>query len=660
MLAVASRREFASLSAAPAPTLDNGVITGCIVSSCSTSADGVTYTVLSGPANGGKVYIDATTGKYSFLPFAPESGIPSGTDTFTVLVSKPSALATQLTSIPIIGAVIFQPLITQLQQVPILNNILAPVIGQSITQTINIDVTSFTGGAPIAFTTMVTSQVQGTQISVNYFPKIGLAVGGQAPTILNGPGLGSAGNIDPNSVWGIEGVTPGLAPMRVKYNVVTWDPRGEFASGGVLQLDSPDYEGKDVVSIIDWVAHQPTTLNEGDSLDPYLGMVGGSYGGGIQLVTAPLDSRIDAIAPAIAWHTLPDSLYPNEAFKTSMSTLLLLDLVTAGARINPEIYAGILTGATLGVLTPSQIALLARSTPDVKNIDIPTLYIQGTVDVLFPLDQAMDNAALQQMMNPDVPVKMLWFCGGHGICLDLDPINQAQQDAIVLNSTMAWMDAYVLKKEDYLNGVEDTLPDFQWVDQNGQFYTADVLPSQLSFYGPQPYRNPTYTSGEVLPIMPRGGSGPQTLVPLPYSIAFGAEATNAVNVPVKNPAQATYIVGAPTVTIHYKGIGTSSHIYVQLVDTTTHKVVGNIVSPIDVTLDGTDQSISMQMEAIAYTLDPNSTLELQVVTSATAYEDFVQAGVIQIQSVDLALPTINSAVHVTPVNAVPNSVLASL
>ena len=31
-------------------------------------------------------------------------------------------------------------------------------------------------------------------------------------------------------------------------------------------------------------------------------MTGVSYAGGIELVTAPRDKRIDAIAPIIAWH----------------------------------------------------------------------------------------------------------------------------------------------------------------------------------------------------------------------------------------------------------------------------------------------------------------------------------------------------------------------
>ena len=41
------------------------------------------------------------------------------------------------------------------------------------------------------------------------------------------------------------------------YNVVTWDPRGEWGSGGTLEIDSPDFEAKDMQAIISWVAQQP-------------------------------------------------------------------------------------------------------------------------------------------------------------------------------------------------------------------------------------------------------------------------------------------------------------------------------------------------------------------------------------------------------------------
>ena len=184
-------------------------------------------------------------------------------------------------------------------------------------------------GAPVAFTVKVIS-FDGTPISTNFFPASGLQTGESANTILEGPGLGSAGTTDPLSTDGIlsiPGLVPGIAPLRdAGYNVVTWDPRGEYASGGVLQLDSPDFEAKDVSAIIDMTLALPETDGH-----QRIGMVGGSYGGGIQLVTATIDPRINAIVPGIAWNTLNSSLYPKDVFKSAWGTLLTLDLLEAGA-----------------------------------------------------------------------------------------------------------------------------------------------------------------------------------------------------------------------------------------------------------------------------------------------------------------------------------------
>ena len=91
------------------------------------------------------------------------------------------------------------------------------------------------------------------------------------------------------------------------YNVLTWDPRGFGQSTGTIEIDSPNYEARDVSRLIDWVSTRPGVQLDAPG-DPRMGMVGGSYGGGIQFVTAAQDCRIDAIVPEIAWHSLTTSL----------------------------------------------------------------------------------------------------------------------------------------------------------------------------------------------------------------------------------------------------------------------------------------------------------------------------------------------------------------
>ena len=613
------------------------------------------YNIVSGPSQGGKItFIPAGEtvpvptvagpGAFTYLPNA--AVLTSGTETFSELISETTPFDASLVNIPLVGSLVVQPILLQLYQTPGLNTLLAPLIGYSVIVPWTADPSELnTTGAPIAFTTMVTS-FDGTKISTNFYPASGLEKGESAPTILNGPGLATPGNTDPLSQF--DGLVPGLAPLRdAGYNVVTWDPRGEFASGGTLQLDSPAFEGKDVSSIITYVLSLPETQD-----NQRIGMVGDSYGGGIQLVSAAIDPRIDAIVPVIAWNTLTSSLYPNQAFKTAWSTLLVLGLVEAGARIDPQIYSGVLTGGLLGFLTPSQQALLANSGPGslVSSITAPTLLIQGTVDGLFPLQQAVTNAQL--LAANGVPVKMIWFCGGHGVCLDpASPI----QDQLILNDTLAWLDQYVMQD----GTPADAIPTFQWVDQNGNFFSSDLMPSNPAFQGTP--ITATNSTGGILPIVPIvGGSGPQTKILQPgsssveaalLSLATAAPASNALNLTVSVPA-GTQIVGAPELTFTYSGIGTSTTVYAQIVDNQTGLVLGNIVTPIPVTLNGQTQTVSIalgQLADVAYTAaalpgEPPPTLTLQLVGSATPFLNLTQFGVINVSSMTLTLPTVAAGV----------------
>jgi ABC-2 type transport system ATP-binding protein len=651
LLAAVARRELstAPITYAPAFALTNGVITGTNNGQKNLNGNPLAFTVVGAPNAGGKVLLDSATGNFSFLPDLSVVN-SAGTETFSVYVSETTPVIAALSQIPLAGALV-QPIVVFLRQVPILGDLLAPIIGYAIRQDIDVKVGQLVSGNPVAFTTKVTS-FDGTQISVNYFPASGLKTGDRAPTILNGPGLGTAGNTDPNSLTIVDDLVPGLVPLRNDgYNVVTWDPRGEFASGGVLQLDSPEFEARDVSAIIDWVVTQPATGFPPGSTDPLIGMVGGSYGGGIQWVTAARDPRVDAIVPVISWNTLNSSLYPTQAFKTAWSVLLLAALVEVGARINPELYSSVLTGSLLGVLTPSAQDLLTRSGPGalVSNITVPTFLIQGTADGLFPLQQSIDNARLLERAG--VTTKMLWVCGGHGVCLDR--INPGQEGLIV-NSTLAWLDRYV--KGDI---TIDTGRKFEWVDQTGQFYSSDKMPFETDFNGGDITTN---SAGGFLPILPIvGGSGPQDLTgfPLPagttpleetlLSFAIGSPAANAVNLTV-SPSVGTQIVGTPTLTLTYNGLGTSRHVYAQIVDNSrqTPVVLGGIVTPIPVTLDGRTHTVTVPLEAIAYTAPPGAELTLQVVSTATPYLNVLTFGGINISSMQLVLPTVGANANVRP------------
>ena len=111
-------------------------------------------------------------------------------------------------------------------------------------------------------------------------------------------------------------------------------------------------------------------------------------------------------------------------------------------------------------------------------------------------------------------------------------------------------------------------------------------------------------NGGLLAIIPvLGGSGPQSLAGFPASLGLGTEARNAISVPLNDPDPGTQVVGAPQLTMTYSGIGTSRHVYAQVVDKSTGQVVGNIVTPIPVTLDGRTHTQTYSMENIVWTYD---------------------------------------------------------
>ena len=630
----AARREVGDPSTGPVTTdvtvtLTQQVITGAVNAKDVNPQNTLSYEVVGNPDAGGKVALDPTTGTFTFLP--DESVVKKrGTETFQVKVSELTPIVAALQTLPIVGDWV-QPTVVFLRGVPIVGQLLAPIIGVQIIVPVAIDIRSVVPrNTPIAFTTMVASPVDGALISTNFFPALGLTRGQKAPTIFDGPGLSQAGDSDPFTTDGRRSYD--IATFRAAgYNVVTWDPRGEHASGGVLQLDSPDYEARDMSGLITWLAHRPEAQLDGKN-DPRMGMVGFSYGGGIQLVTAATDDRVDAIVPGIAWHTLNDSLYRDNAFRTGYAVLLMLDLVASGARVNPEIYPAIISGALTGTLTAAQQAILASSGPGdlISKIKAPTLLLQGTVDVLFPLQQAITNAAMLQAVN--TPVKMVWFCGGHGDCETPNDDN-----AEILSATMAWLDRWVKG-----NKTVDTGAKFEWIDQNGQYWASDVLPTDTTFHGTS-ISVDGGDAGGVLPIIPLVGSGPSTHVDFPYSIGDGEVASVAINVPIA-PGVAAQIVGSPELSFDYSGIGTATHIYAQLIDNNTGLVVGNLVTPVSVTLDGAQRTAHVSLEAIAQTMSATDSLTLQLVGSATAYENLTSFGAITVSGVKLALPTVAAGV----------------
>jgi ABC-2 type transport system ATP-binding protein len=474
-----------------------------------------------------------------------------------------------------------------------------------------------------------------TSIAVHFFPAKGLAEGERAPTILVGHGWGSYGDTDPEG--GEDEVFGGPGPgtfHSAGYNVLTWDARGFGSSGGNAMIDHPGFEGRDAQAILDYVARQPEAQLDGPG-DARVGMAGPSYGGGIQWVTAGIDRRVDAITPTISWNSLVRALYREGSIKLGWGSLLgavagtsipLGALSPYGVQtgsLDPPIIETLVSGGATGSFSPSQVAYFDERDIDrvIGGVRVPTLIVQGTADTIFSPIEAMDNFAA--MKGRGVPLKMLWFCGGHGLCT-----GENGPDGYLGKARLAWMDRW-LKGDRSV----DTGPVFEWLtDTDGKWHSAELFPL--------PEGTPLRATGSGSLVLSPGSfptGGGQVIAAGPAEGAF------ELDLPA---AESTLdIVGEPRLRLTYSGTAApaQTHLYAQLVDTAENRVAGNQVAPVSVTLDGQQHEVELGIEPIAVQLAKGGRLKLQIAGGTTVYYPQRSSGTVELSNVSVTVPTVDAS-----------------
>jgi len=271
------------------------------------------------------------------------------------------------------------------------------------------------------------------------------------------------------------------------YVVVTWSARGFGASTGQIGLDDPRYEVADMSTLVDRLAQRHDVVQDAPG-DPRVGVSGASYGGGLALLGAAYDHRVDAIAPQITWNSLTAALFPSQAGQVGAATPAATPLGSTGGvfkrmwtgllfgagavpsglgaagigdgaavapasaagaasaavaqaltcgRFRADICAAYQSAAATGTLTPQIATILDRSSPAgvLDRIDAPTLLIQGTQDSLFGLGQADANA--RGIAAHGTPVKVEWYAGGHDAQASAATTDRLRSDVA------GWFDHYL-------------------------------------------------------------------------------------------------------------------------------------------------------------------------------------------------------------------------
>ncbi|MDM4721079.1 alpha/beta fold hydrolase [Micromonospora sp. WMMA1363] len=465
------------------------------------------------------------------------------------------------------------------------------------------------------------------------------------------------------------------------YAVLTWTARGFGRSGGQIHLNHPDYEVRDAQRLLDWLAARPEVRTD-TAGDPRVGVVGGSYGGGLALLLAARDTRVDAIVPMITWNDLSRAFLPENTgkepvagvFKKGWAGLFfgggnvgsgpegssgatggqpagapapagppgpgpgagpgsVPGRAPAGAdpscgRFAADVCAAYLRIATTGRADQAAVDLLRRSSPAgvLDRIQAPALLVQGAADTLFPLAEADANA--RGIAANGTPVRVAWFTGGHdggeGPTTDSDRVRFL---------TAQWLDHYV-KGEGPAPGDDFTfsrIAGFDALDRGlvASGYRSTDYPGltgtgrhQVVVAGPpQRIANPPAGNPAAISSVPFAGE----LSSLLGGVAGDVPGQHARFESAPLPA-AVDVVGAPTVSIRVASPTGEAVLFVKLYDVDgagAATLPNGLVAPVRLTglpRDVGDAApVTVTLPAVVRRVEAGHRLRMVVATSDQAY-----------------------------------------
>lgn len=276
-------------------------------------------------------------------------------------------------------------------------------------------------------------------------PLGGIDCGAGHPLVLHGHGFGGSRTLE-----GFE------AYREAGFAVISIDQRGFGESSGTVRVMDPEFEGDDLIQILDWAEanldylQTRTEPDLPDALNPNLvvGAIGGSYGGGFQLLLHGQDPkrRMDAMVPDITWYDLRYSLNPGNVIKTGWDLLLVAggeagslgnqhdgldpiirEILAQGAAANQFPQEGLdffyyhspvyrCTGESVEApalpgLVTTQLNPPAYDVPPTPYGQVDVLLTQGMKDTLFNFNEAWRNFECLRAQGGDV--RLLTHQSGH-------------------------------------------------------------------------------------------------------------------------------------------------------------------------------------------------------------------------------------------------------
>lgn len=287
-------------------------------------------------------------------------------------------------------------------------------------------------------------------------------------------------------------------------------------SGCLITLDDPAADAVAASGLVDFLAGT-RAADDGTRADfvttdapgdPVVGMIGGSYGGAIQLATASTDHRVDALVPLITWNDLAYSLAPNAAgavrgvssdtpgvFKwqwTNGFYLMGEGQPLLVPSLDPSRFGSLrclhfaeracdtirlLNSGRYPAAATREMLTYARSVSPasyLSGVTAPTLLVQGRADSLFNLNEA--TATYRALKDQGTTAKMIWQAWGHSggqVPGELDLSTGDLEGSYVGQRILDWFDRYLHHDEDTSTG-----PEFAYHrDWTSGYGTADSVPA---------------------------------------------------------------------------------------------------------------------------------------------------------------------------------------
>lgn len=479
---------------------------------------------------------------------------------------------------------------------------------------------------------------------------------------------------------------------QLGYVALAYSGLGFGGSSCKVSLDDPDYDGMAAAQLVSLLGGQggiaftdpgltnpipPLDMVRLDSVDhngvaaphdPRVGMIGGSYGGGIQFAAASVDARIDTIIPLITWNDLSYSLTPNGTGITSgVSTeapgaakILFAGLLFGAGVVSPG-AAGYVSDPARAEVCPNYIPFMCEAayqatvtgdlTPPIiahlrhasvatymDRIRIPVLLGQGQQDTLFDLNESV--ATYDALQARGVEVKMIWHSWGH---THLEPApgefstkNPDPETQYETGRFLDWFDHYLKDQP------SDTGPEFayfrNWVSYSGNARPAYATASSFPVGRPRELhlsgdRRLVETAAQVVP-------GAQTLVTAPAGLPTGIEplditpgdripnaqipGTDAVwtGPPIGAPID---VVGMPTMTLRVQAPGVPV-VFVKLYDVApdgTASLINGLITPVRITNPGAPVPITLA--GIVHRFDSGHAVRLTVTGGDISFRGGLQS-----------------------------------